>query len=310
MAELKCPKCAGSDIIELKDRAQSGNVRYQCRDCKYRTTRPIGLADFRPIYLPPAPLEPPRILYYDIETTPIRVWTFRIGEQHVNHKQIVNGDKIDIICITYCWDTGPAKSFDWGYEEQNSAQMIAEFDELVSDADITIGQNSDSFDVKHINTQRLLHNLPPFPDWADQTDDTLKQLRRFFKFPCNKLDYISSVLGYGGKVKMEMQDWIDIVEKNDNGLKSFNKMVRYGKKDVKDTRSVFHRIKPYIKPKMNMAAFYGGPRCTNCGSKDIEKRAIKLTGSVKRQYFHCNAHGGYAGRATILKNGSLGKMIL
>ena len=253
-------------------------------------------------------LRPPKILYYDIETTPMRAWTFHLGKQYINHSQIVDGDKVDIICITYCWENGPAKALDWGYEEQDSCPMIAAFDELIKQADITIGQNSDSFDVKHINTQRLLHNLPPFPDWADITDDTLKQMRRHFKFPTNRLDYISSILGFGGKVKMCMQDWIDIVEKNENGLKSFKRMIRYGKKDVIDTREVYKRIKPYIKPKLNMAAYYGDDRCTNCGSKDIIETDIRLTGSIRRQRFHCNAHGGYAGRATIKKNGSYGKL--
>lgn len=252
---------------------------------------------------------PPKILYYDIETTPMRAWTFRLGDQHIQHTQIVDGDKIDIICITYCWDKGPAYALDWDYKKQDSSKMIEAFDGIVSQADIVIGQNSDSFDAKHINTQRLMHGLPPFPDWADLTDDTLKQMRRFFKFPSNKLDYISKTFGFGGKVKMEMQDWIDIVEQNENGLTSFNRMIRYGKKDVIDTRKVLHKIKPHIKPRLNMAAFYGDVRCTNCGSHDIKKSRVKLSGSVKKQHFYCNTHNGYAGKATVLLNGTLGKML-
>ena len=44
----------------------------------------------------------PNILYYDIETTPIKVWTFRLGEQYIGHNQIVEGEKIDIICLLSC----------------------------------------------------------------------------------------------------------------------------------------------------------------------------------------------------------------
>lgn len=248
----------------------------------------------------------PKILYYDIETTPMRVWTFRLGKQHVNHKQIVDGDKVDIICITYCWDKGPAMELNWNYNKQDSSKMIKAFDKIVKEADITIGQNSDNFDVKHINTQRLLHKLPPFPEWADCTDDTLKQLRRHFKFPSSSLDYISSVLGFGGKVKMCMQDWIDIVEKNKNGLKSFNKMIKYGKKDVVDTRKVFKVLKPYIKPKFNMATFTQTFCCTNCGSKDIRKKRISIAGKTRYQNFYCNSHRGHAGKAPIKKNGTVG----
>lgn len=301
---MKCPKCGGGVFVK-NGYADSGRRRLKCSGCGARTT---GYNSDGSVAIEDAEILPPKILYYDIETTPMRVWTFRLGDQYIHHPQIVDGDKIDIICITYCWDTGPAKALDWGYEEQDSIGMITAFDELVSQADITIGQNSDSFDVKHINTHRLLNDLPPLPDWADVTDDTLKQMRRFFKFPTNKLDYVSSILGFGGKVKMVMQDWIDIVEKNENGLKSFNKMIRYGKKDVVDTRGVFHKIKPYIKPKYNMAAHYGDHRCTNCGSQDIEQRGKKVRGSLTKMRYHCNEHNGFAGYATILKNGSVGKM--
>jgi len=250
----------------------------------------------------------PRTLFYDIETTPIRVWTFRLGDQYVNHTSIVEGDKVDIICITYCWDNGPAKSLDWDYEKQDSSEMIKEFDKIAAEADITIGQNSDSFDVKHINTQRLLHGLPPFPDWADCTDDTLKQLRKHFKFPTNKLDYISTVLGYGGKNDVGLQDWVNIVEKNKGGEKSFNKMIKYGKKDVLDTRAVFKKIKPYIKPKFNMATFNQDFCCTNCGSKNIVKNGTRISGKTRYQTFICQDHGGYAGKAPISKYGKIGSM--
>jgi DNA polymerase elongation subunit (family B) len=250
----------------------------------------------------------PKILYYDIETTPIRVWTFRLGDQYVDHSSIVDGDKIDIICITYCWNKGPAKSLDWGYEKQDSSAMIAEFDKLVAEADITIGQNSDNFDVKHINTQRLLHGLPPFPDWADCTDDTLKQLKKYFKFPTNRLDYISKVLGFGGKNSVKLQDWINIVEKNEGGEASFKRMIKYGKKDVEDTRAVFKAIKPYIKPKLNMATFNQDFCCTNCGSINLKKNGTRVAGKTRYQYFYCNEHGGYAGKAPINKRGLIGSM--
>ena len=247
----------------------------------------------------------PNILYFDIETTPMRVWTFRLGDQYIQHGQIVDGDNIDIICITYCWDTGPAYALQWD-SNQNSKKMIEAFDKIVKEADIVIGQNSDNFDVKHINTQRMLHGLPPFPQWADATDDTLKQLRKNFKFPSNKLDYISSVLGYGGKVKMELRDWIAIVQ--DKCPKALAKMVKYGKKDVLDTRKVFHRLKPYITPKLNMSAFNETLCCRNCGYDRLIKNGTRVIGQTRYQYFYCNKHGGHAGKAAISKTGKVGKL--
>ncbi len=279
----------------------------------------------------------PKILFYDIETTPILTWNWRLGDQTVRHGQLVDFTDLvkyvlsktnidrrskkelatiadsefdkrfnytDIICITYCWNDGKkAKSLDWGYKEQDSSHMITEFDKLVKKADVTIGKNSDRFDVKHINTLRMLHNIYPLPDWAMYTDDLEKQMRKHFNLPSNSLDYFSNLMDIGGKVKMEFQDWIDICLQLKK--KSFDKMIRYGKKDVEDTRHLWNRVSGYITPKYNVAKHYGGLRCTYCGSDKIHKNGTRRKGQTTYQRFECNDHGGYAGRCVIKKDGSL-----
>ena len=244
----------------------------------------------------------PKILFYDIETRPLLVYVWRLGKQRVGHHQLAQqGNSYDIICISYAWDDGkPAKVLHWGYKEQNSKKMILEFDKLIRQADITIGKNSDNFDVKHINTQRLFHNLPPLPEWVGYTDDLEKQLRRYFVFPSYSLDHISKVLGLGGKVKMEFSDWVDIVEKKNKA--SFLKMCRYNQKDVEDTRSLWNKIKAHVKPRLNMATFYGDFRCANCGSTNVTKSGLRRNGKMTYQTYFCKEHNGYAGRATITKS--------
>jgi hypothetical protein len=72
----------------------------------------------------------------------------------------------------------PAKTINWGWHKQDTASVIEKFDKIIKQADITIGKNSDRFDVKHINTQRFLAGLPALPEWASITDDVEKQLRK------------------------------------------------------------------------------------------------------------------------------------
>ena len=139
--------------------------------------------------------------------------------------------------------------------------------------------------------------MPPLPEWTDNTDDLEKQLRKYFIFPSQSLDYISKALGLGGKVKMEFQDWVDIVEKKSK--KSFLKMCRYNKKDVEDTRDLWNRVKSHIKPKLNMSTFYGDFCCRNCGSKDLTKSGIRRSGKTTYQTYFCKSHNGYAGRIGI-----------
>ncbi len=244
----------------------------------------------------------PKVLFYDIETRPLLAYIWRLGEQVVRHYQLAEaGDKYGIICISYAWNDGkPAKVIHWDYNKQDSGRVVREFDKIIRQADITIGKNSDRFDVKHINTQRLLNNLPPLPEWVDYTDDLEKQLRKYFIFPSQGLDYISKELGLGGKVKMEFQDWVDIVE--EKSKKAFVKMCNYNKKDVEDTRTIWNRIKAHVKPKLNHSTFYEDVRCANCGSNKLIKSGTRQRGKMTYQTFFCKEHNGYAGRVVVTKS--------
>lgn len=248
----------------------------------------------------------PRILFYDIETAPLKAWVWSPGKQFVGHKQLVKGhSRHGIICITYCWnDGGPAECIDWGYEEQDTDRVVREFDEIIKQADHTIGKNSERFDTKMINAARMFADLPGMPQWTKYTDDLEVQMRRYFRLPSQSLDYISSELGLGGKVKMEFQDWIDIVEKNSNGQKALAKMCKYGKKDVVDTRTIWNRLSKHFDPKFNMATYMNdGIRCKHedCGSANLKKNGTRVAAKTRYQEYHCNDCGRYAGRTPLSK---------
>lgn len=253
-----------------------------------------------------------KILFYDIETTPLLAYIWRPGKQFIGYKQLHKDMNMhNIICITYCWnDAKKAKALIWDHETKDCSKIIAEFDALVKEADITIGKNSDRFDVKHINTQRMIHNLPPFPEWSDTKDDLEKQMRKYFALPSQSLDYISAQLGYGGKDKMEFQDWIDIMEDwKGRGRKALKKMVKYGLKDTEDTRSVWYRLEKYFKPRFNAATFVNDIVCVHCGSKNITKGNLRIAGKSRYQIYYCRDHKGYAGCRTINVHGdAAGKM--
>lgn len=257
----------------------------------------------------------PKVLFYDIETSPLQAWIWQCGTQYVGHKNLVKQhSNWGIICITYCWNDGkPAKCIDWGYSEQNTGSVVERFDEIIKQADFTIGKNSDKFDTKMINAARMFAGLPGLPQWTKYTDDLERQMRRYFRLPSQSLDYISSQLGLGGKIKMEMQDWIDIVEKNSNGEKSLAKMIRYGKKDVVDTRTLWNKLSEHFDSKWNQSAFQQSetPSCKHmdCGSSKIKKNGTRMAGKIRYQEFLCTDCGRYAGRSSISNiTQSLGKI--
>lgn len=245
-----------------------------------------------------------KILYYDLESTPLKAYLWQLGKQVVRHNQLdKNYSQWGIICITYCWNDGkPAQCIDWGYEEQDTGRVIGEFDEIIKQADFTIGKNSDRFDTKMINAARMFAGLPGMPAWTKYTEDLEKQMRRYFRLPSQSLDYISSQLGLGGKIKMEFQDWIDIVEKTPNGKKALAKMIKYGKKDVVDTRKLWNQLQSHFDTRINMATIKNEKHvCKKCGSANIKKNGTRSLSGSRWQEFYCNDCCCYAGRAPISK---------
>lgn len=244
----------------------------------------------------------PKILFFDIETSPLQAWVWQQGQQYVNHKQLVKGhSRWGVICIGYAWNDGkPAKCIDWGWDEQDTGKVIAEFDKIAATADLIIGKNSKRFDVPMINAARMFAGLPGLPQWAMSHDDLEQQMRRYFRVPSQSLDYYSSELGIGGKDKMEMQDWIDIVEKNNP--KKLAKMIKYCKKDITDTRTLWNKLSEHFDPKFNSSRFNeNGIACkhADCGSNDIYKNGTRMASSIKYQLYNCKSCGRYAGRAVV-----------
>ncbi len=238
----------------------------------------------------------PKILFYDIETTFLMARTFRLGDQTIRHDSLVPGfDRYDIICIAYAWlDKPGVKVLTWNPKTHDSTKMIEEFSKVLKEADVAIGKNSDRFDVKQLNTLRMLQNKPRL-DWPLK-DDLEKQMRKHFYLPSYSLDYFDKLLFGEGKLKMEMQHWIDIQERTPNEMKSFNRMCKYCGLDVIKTKKQWKRVFGHIEPKLNMNAFTGEVCCKQCGSHDICKDGTAISGKTKYQKFLCKACYMYAGR--------------
>lgn len=281
----------------------------------------------------------PKVLIYDIETSLMLAYLFSLGKQRVNHSQLLASKSMwDIICINYCWNDGSAaKTIKWT-PERGTAGVIEDFDKIIDEADLIIGKNSDRFDAKMINAQRMFAGLPGKPYWTLGNDDLEKQMRKYFRLPSQSLDYISGQLGYGGKIKMEFSDWVAISQwmdvqvlasdpslafdayaldavcnrffKDDmgnilqRGEKAMNKMCKYGRKDVTDTRDVWNYCLQHFDPKFNMNAWLSPldtPVCkhTDCGSSNIKKDGTRMQVSGRVQIYRCNDCGRQACKTSI-----------
>lgn len=277
---------------------------------------------------------------YDIETTPLLPWCFSLGKQVIRHNQLLKGyfSRTHIISIAYQWmHEDKAHVLNWGNSEADEKKMIEKIGKLIQEADIVIGKNSNRFDNKHVNTQRLWFGLEGQPEWMKQADDLEVQMRRHFYLPSYSLDYLSEQLGFGGKDKMLFDDWVAISEYRmlqlagkgsapllklltgkttaairKEGKEKLKKMCDYNRKDTEDTVNLWNYCAAHFQPKLNMARFYGNQdgyylRCKICGGENIFKNGVDYRSATPKQKWHCRDCNRHAGSTTILSKG-FGKM--
>lgn len=231
-----------------------------------------------------------KVLLFDVETAPVLAWIWRTGaNQYIDHTQILKGQKFDIICICYKWlGEKTVHTLTWD-KNQNSAKMVDAFTKVIESAHIVVGHNSDKFDQKQLNTQRLMHGQPPIA-WPT-SEDTLKQLRKVFAFPTYRLDYVSKLLTGSGKDPMTFQDWIDIVQYK--SPKAMAKMTKYCRKDVLKLEEVYKKVMTYCAPTVNASRLSDGTDdgCPRCGSKNIIKYGFAYSAGKIKQRYRCRDCG-------------------
>jgi len=215
-----------------------------------------------------------RRLFWDIETSPNIVTSWRIG-----HKIDLSTDNIikerAVICICWKWE-GEDKVFHLTWNKQQSdKQMLKTFISELQKADEIIGQNSDNFDEKWVRTRCIYHDIPMLPKYT--SIDTLKLARKGFKFNSNRLDYIGKYLGVGQKIKTEYDLWKKICLLNDQ--EALKAMVEYCKQDVILLEEVFKKLQKYSDHKTHKAVALGGERweCPHCASEDVKIENTKYS---------------------------------
>jgi predicted PolB exonuclease-like 3'-5' exonuclease len=228
-----------------------------------------------------------RRLFFDIETSPNLVWSWRTGRKiNISHDSIYQ--ERAIICIAYKW-AGEKKvhSLKWD-SKQNDKAMLKKFVKVLDSATEICGHNGDNFDLKWVRTRCLYHGIPMAPDYVSQ--DTLKLAKSKFLFNSNRLDYIADYLGYGKKKPTGFKLWTDIVGKK--CPKAMKTMIDYCKHDVVLLEQIWDRFMTYVPAKSSVAEYIS--RCPECGSDQtiVNKRRVTASGYSKVQ-FRCNDCGKY-----------------
>lgn len=225
------------------------------------------------------------LLYFDIETRPMKAWIWHPGKQYVTHEQIAEESKV--ISIQWMFEGDAEVSWLTWDAKQDDREMLTKFREAIHGAKVAISQNGKSFDHKVLNWRMCVQNLPPM----DRVTifDTLTLSRAAFRPPSHKLDYRSKAYGLGGKLRMHLPDWIDVVERRPGAL---SKMVRYGCKDIQDLREIFWRELRYYKKLPAELTLLLNPKpektqCRMCAAKRQSKFQVVPINKKNKEFYQC-----------------------
>lgn len=210
----------------------------------------------------------PRVLLLDIETAPMKVFSWTLWKPYLSHDNII----------------APGFILSWAAKWLFSAEMMSDIVtpkeavkgddkricesiwKLMDDANIIIAHNAKKFDIPWLNAEFFLHGMnPPMPY---QVIDTLLESRKHFRLPSHRLDYLGKITVRKEKLATDFGLWIKCMA---GDKESLDYMLKYNKEDVLLLESVYVEQRAWVNSHPNMSLYFDadGPVCPNCGSVNL-----------------------------------------
>lgn len=229
-------------------------------------------------------MKKPRILLYDIETSPNLAYVWGKWQQDV----IAYESERELLCFAYQW-YGENKIHCMSKEGQsNDKKLVKQLANLLEEADISIAHNGDEFDRKIVKARMLYWNMKPLK--INCSVDTKKVAKNYFKFNGNGLEDLCKFLGIGNKKRTPgFSMWLGCM----NDLSKDWKLMReYNKHDVSLLNKLYKRMLPYIENHPNISRILNPnmksqDKCPSCLSIKIKRDGIRATLSKVSQMWQC-----------------------
>lgn len=251
-----------------------------------------------------------KILLLDIETAPHRAYVWGLWDQNVAQ------DQIEKAGYTLCWAAkwlGDKKAmFASVYRDGRKAMLRGIYD-LINEADVVIHYNGTRFDMPTLNQEFVKAGLkPPAPY---KQIDLLKTVKKQFRLPMNKLDYVAQHLGLPGKRRHKgMALWTGCME---GDAESWKEMEGYNRQDVEVLQGVYEKLKPWVPNHPNHALYNdsdsGGEPvhiCPSCGGHHLHRRGTSKTATMIYQRYQCQDCGAWSRERTNMVSKEKRKTVL
>lgn len=237
----------------------------------------------------------PRILFFDIETTPIKAYVWALWDQNIPLNQI----KDDWFVLS--WSARWSDQKDVSYEDlrqgkkkfsiKNEKKMLQKIWKLLDEADVVVTQNGIKFDVKKLNARFWYYGMSPPSSF--QHFDTLKVSKKHFALTSHKLEYMCNYLNLPFK-KLKHKKypgfglWDECLNNNNE---AWEEMKSYNNRDVLALESLYYSMAPW-EPGIFKIEDYTGVKECKCGSKNFTKYGFAYKNQKKYQRYKCSSCGG------------------
>jgi len=227
-----------------------------------------------------------KLLTLDLETSPNLAHVWGLWKQNVGLSQLLESG--EVICFAAKWYGDETVSFYSSFH--NSKELMVEVaHDLLDKADAVIHFNGARFDIPHLNREFVEAGLTPPSPYAQI--DLLKVVKRQFRFPSNKLDYVTQALGLDHKIHHSgHQLWVKCMA---GDYQSWEEMKKYNIQDVVITEQLYEKLLPWITSHPSQGLYEEGieERCPNCGSEDLKPRGKAYTAVSVFQRYRCDGCG-------------------
>lgn len=228
-----------------------------------------------------------KILIVDIETSPMEIYVWGLFKQRPTIHQIKKEWSVLSWSAKWLYDGNIMSQVVTPEEavDRTEASIIHGIWELLDEADIVIGHNAKSFDVRKLNAKFLKYGYGP--PMSYYIVDTKNESQRYFAHTSHKLEYLAEYIGVIEKDPQEYSLWKRCVSGDARALKQ---METYNKRDVKVTEEVYTALRPWIKSHPNLGLYYKDITervCPNCASTELKKSGVYYTPAGRYQSYRC-----------------------
>ena len=235
-----------------------------------------------------------KILLLDIESSPNTAHVWGLWQQNVSINQLMESSYV--LCYAAKWLGEDDIYFD-SVQKSKPKKMLKGIHVLLDQADAVVHYNGTKFDIPTLNKEFILHSYnPPSPY---KQIDLLRVVRSNFRFPSNKLDYVSQRLGLGSKHEHEGHElWVKCMNGDKNAWK---RMEDYNVQDVVLLEGLYHKLLPWIKNHPNQNLFSESVCCPSCGQTNLQKRGTAVSSTGTYQRYQCRSCGTWIQGTKSLK---------